>query len=354
MARRADGEDLLDALFAAPPQAFVAARARAVAELRSAGRTAEAREVARLRRPTVPAWAVNQLARRAPDEIAALLALGARLRAAERQLLKGRGGGGELMADARLERQRVGTLARRAEQLAADAGRKPTATLTRKIAQTLHAAALGDEQTRAALASGRLTHELTPPSGFGTTSRAGAEAAVTTAPPIAAPAGRKPRAEARPSRIPSRPAARTPAAALERPAAEGKRATGGERQQTAAERKRAAIIERKRAAAERKRAAIAEHKRAAAERKRAAAERKHAARAARARHRVEAAARKRLAQLRRRAQAADHAVARHQRAVERARQAVEAAERALRAAKDALAAAVTRAAAAHRAVEESY
>ena len=154
-----DGEgEIVDALFAAPPRAFVAERKRAVAALKGAGRDDEARAVAKLKRPSASVWAVNQLARRAPDAIAELLDLGAALRAEERKLLRG-GSAEELMSDARTARQKVAALARRAASFVEAAGQKATATMGRKIVQTLHAASIADDDTRAQLRAGRLQED---------------------------------------------------------------------------------------------------------------------------------------------------------------------------------------------------
>ena len=294
-----DGEDLLDALYAAPPRAFVAERTRVSEALKAAGRADEARAVARRKRPTASVWAVNQLARRAPADLAELLDLGAELRAGERELLRG-GDAGNFMTDARTARQKVAALARRAEGFVAEAGQKATATVARKIAQTLHAASIADDHTRARLRAGRLDEDLLPPSSFG----AGSFGAV----------------------------------------GQTGRAAQPERKHAGSERKHAGS-ERKHAGSERSHAA-AERKRAAAERKRAAAE-------LRAQRRAQTAARKHSATLARAATAADRVVAERARAVGKTRAAVERAEADLRAAKDALAAAETAAAAARRAADEA-
>ena len=162
-----DADELLDALYVAPPRAFVGERKRVADALEAAGRADEAKEVARRHKPTASVWAVNQLARRTPDDVAELLALGATLRAGQRKLLHGGGAADGFMADARTARQKVAALARRAEGFIAEAGQKATATLGRKIAQTLQAASLADDETRAKLEAGRLDADLTPPSSFG-------------------------------------------------------------------------------------------------------------------------------------------------------------------------------------------
>ena len=286
-----DADELLDALYAAPPRAFVAERKRVADALEAAGRADEAKEVARRHKPTASVWAVNQLARRTPDDVAELLALGATLRAGQRKLLHGGGAADGFMADARTARQKVAALARRAEGFIAEAGQKATATLGRKIAQTLQAASLADDETRAKLEAGRLDADLTPPSSFGG-------------------------------------------------AAPSEKVKEPEKKREPARRHKTEHV-------------AAERKHAAAERKHAAAERKHAAAELRAQHRAQAAARKHAATLARAATAAERAVAERARAVDKARAAVERAEAGLRAAKDALADAETAAAAARRAADEA-
>src|SRR6266498_1826918 len=56
-------EKLLERLYGLPLEGFVAARDEAVRHLRQDGKAEAAEQVAELRKPTVSAWAVNQLAR---------------------------------------------------------------------------------------------------------------------------------------------------------------------------------------------------------------------------------------------------------------------------------------------------
>lgn len=319
--RAADDDELMDALYAASPRAFVTERARVVAGLKAAGRDDEARVVAKLKRPSASVWAVNQLARLAPDELEALVALGASLRAGERALLRG-GDAAGFMDEARTARQKVAALARRAEAIVEDSGQKSTLALSRKIAQTLQAASTGDDATRAQLAAGRLEEDLAPSSSFGAGDLSAA---------LAASAGGKGKA------IVAR--ARAASAAADKIAA-------------AAEEKARKTRERKGAAATRTGDA-GEQASAAAGRVRAKAERAHAAAALRAQRREQAAARKHAAALARAATAAERVVTERARAVERLRAAVERAESELRAAKDALAAAELTAAAARRAAADA-
>jgi hypothetical protein len=62
-----------DRLFAVPLEDFVAERKRLAKELRDGGDREAAAEVAKLPKPTPPAWALNQLAREEPEAIGAWL-----------------------------------------------------------------------------------------------------------------------------------------------------------------------------------------------------------------------------------------------------------------------------------------
>ena len=69
-------------LYGLRPVDFTAARTKEAAAAKAAGHAALAREITKLRRPTVSAWAVNRLAREHPDELAELLSIGRELREA--------------------------------------------------------------------------------------------------------------------------------------------------------------------------------------------------------------------------------------------------------------------------------
>ncbi|NRQ36068.1 hypothetical protein HII36_30170 [Nonomuraea sp. NN258] len=77
-----DLDEVADRLYALPPPEFTAARDAEVRAARDAGQAALARDIAKLRKPTVSAWAVNRVARERPRELDELLDLGERLRAA--------------------------------------------------------------------------------------------------------------------------------------------------------------------------------------------------------------------------------------------------------------------------------
>jgi hypothetical protein len=73
-------EAALDSLFAAPFPDFVSERKRLVAELRAASHRTAAAALAKVSRPTLASWAINQLIRRARDDVSAMFATAARVR----------------------------------------------------------------------------------------------------------------------------------------------------------------------------------------------------------------------------------------------------------------------------------
>ena len=117
----------------------------------------------KLGKPSIPVWAANQLARREPGEVRALLHSGEELRAAQQQALAGKGGA-DLQERLGEQRRSVRALARLGRDILAGEGRSVSDAIVERIAKTLDAAAL-DEGARQQLRAGRLTEELEPP-GF--------------------------------------------------------------------------------------------------------------------------------------------------------------------------------------------
>jgi hypothetical protein len=78
-------EEKLDLLYAADPSEFVALRKQLQGELRAAGDKPEALLLGRARRPSTSMWAMNQLVRRRPELVDALLERGAELRSVQTQ-----------------------------------------------------------------------------------------------------------------------------------------------------------------------------------------------------------------------------------------------------------------------------
>ena len=152
----------IDALFRLPFGEFTSARNGLAARLKAAGRTDEAARVKTLPRPSLTAWAVNQLYwhdRKAFDQ---LIAAGDRLRKAQASQLRGKGG--ELRQVVEERRQALGALSTRASAILRDAGHPASPDVMRRITSTLDA--LGTYgRDRTAPSAGRLTGDVDAP-GF--------------------------------------------------------------------------------------------------------------------------------------------------------------------------------------------
>jgi hypothetical protein len=153
-----------DELFGLPPEEFVATRDEVARRLRREGDTEAARRVKALRRPSLSAWAVNQLARSQQQALEGLLVAGERLRAAHQAALAG-GDAADLRAATRAEREAVAGLVSAALDRLREAGHPTTETTRDRIAATLHAGAASPEAADL-VRHGRLTADLDP-SGFG-------------------------------------------------------------------------------------------------------------------------------------------------------------------------------------------
>ena len=93
----------IDDLYGLPLDRFVAERTALARELRGAGRREEAGEVAALRKPSVAAWAVNQLVRTQGRAVDELFEAGDALRKAQDGVLAGRDDAGSLRSAAALD-----------------------------------------------------------------------------------------------------------------------------------------------------------------------------------------------------------------------------------------------------------
>jgi chromosome segregation ATPase len=157
-------EGAIDRLYALPLDEFTAARDELARSLRRGGEGDAAAEVKRLRKPSVAAWALNQVRRNDPQRVDGLIDAGRRLREAQERLLEG-GGREALDRAAEDERKLVVELVRHAEREVIAAGRSVSAAVQEKLRGTLHAVAT-DPEARELLGSGRLVREHTA-SGIG-------------------------------------------------------------------------------------------------------------------------------------------------------------------------------------------
>lgn len=150
-------EEELDQLYAREPAQFVAERDRLVRELRKADHRKEAEQVKSLRKPSISAWTINQLARQERRDVDLLLDAGHRLREAQQGLLAGADRKG-LDEARRTQRDALASLRQVARRILAEASHGSEATLDRMMG-TLQAAAVSSEG-RELLARGRLTGDI--------------------------------------------------------------------------------------------------------------------------------------------------------------------------------------------------
>ncbi|MCG5465169.1 hypothetical protein MED01_003442 [Micromonospora sp. MED01] len=154
--------ELVQQLYRTPPDRFVAARDAAVAEARRAGDPTTARQLARLRRPTVAAWLVNLLAIRRPELVADLVQLADALRVAQRELR-----GPRLRELSAQRRAAVGALVAEVRKLAAAEPDAPPASRLplAEVEATLNAA-FSDVEVAEQVRAGRLLRAASY-AGFG-------------------------------------------------------------------------------------------------------------------------------------------------------------------------------------------
>lgn len=149
----ADLGEIAGELYGLDLDAFTAERNRRAKDLRADDRDL-ADAVAALPKPSAAAWLVDQLVRSEPDAVAAALALGGPLRAAQaafdRDALRDLGAA---------RREALSDLADAARRVSADRGRPLGSSIADEVEQTL-LAGIVDEAAGAAVRSGRLVRSL--------------------------------------------------------------------------------------------------------------------------------------------------------------------------------------------------
>jgi hypothetical protein len=154
----------IEELFALPLDAFIKERDALAKEAKEAGDAESAREIKELRKPSVAAWAVNQLVRTRPDEIRRLIELGEALREAQRKALEG--GGADILRSKVTERRRlVDDLAEAAGELLEEVGNPSTRATLDRVSGTLIAATV-DPDVAQTLETGTVQRDEPPPSGL--------------------------------------------------------------------------------------------------------------------------------------------------------------------------------------------
>lgn len=152
----------IDALFELPLTEFTAARNTLATRLKKAGDTEEAERVKALTKPSVPAWAVNQLYRTQRIAFDRLLDAGERFRKAQTTQLAGKSA--DIRAPLEARRAALSELVGHAAKILAEAGSAAGPDTMRRVTTTLEAlstfAGLPDTPQ-----PGRLTDDVQPP-GF--------------------------------------------------------------------------------------------------------------------------------------------------------------------------------------------
>lgn len=151
-------EAATDELYGAALEEFTRERARLAAQLRADDQKEEAAAFSKLRKPSVSAWVLNQLARSERRDVDLLLDAGHRLRQAQVSALGG-AERDEFERARKTERDAIRRLLRGAEALLRDRGGGSAATLN-QIEESLRAAAV-DPAGRELLARGRFVQPLT-------------------------------------------------------------------------------------------------------------------------------------------------------------------------------------------------
>src|SRR5215813_6651115 len=151
-------ENDIDALFKLPLAEFTDARNALAARLKKSGRANEGTLVKALTKPSISAWAVNQLYWKHRQAFDQLIAAGQRVRQAQAGKIA------DMRGSLEARRESLTQLTDLATALLHDAGHSPTLDTVRSITATLEAlsahASLADGPT-----PGRLTHDVDPP-GF--------------------------------------------------------------------------------------------------------------------------------------------------------------------------------------------
>jgi hypothetical protein len=135
----------VDRLYSLPLDRFTEERNALARSLREEGRRDEAEAVKQLRKPSLPVWTANRLARERPDDARVLVTAAERLARGE--------------TDAQTDfRSALDALVGAAAGVLEEAGRRPTGSQLDAVASTLRAAA-SDAGARSDLLKGRLADE---------------------------------------------------------------------------------------------------------------------------------------------------------------------------------------------------
>ncbi len=154
-------DDRAKNLYGLPPEEFVPERNTLARTLRERGEREAAAEVRALRKPTLSAWALNQLSRRQPRDVARLFEAADQLGQAQSQAMSGVPGPGKLREAMTAYREALEDLSREAAGILEQAGASPAAHMA-EVTASLQAATV-DEEARRHLREGTITRPFTAP-----------------------------------------------------------------------------------------------------------------------------------------------------------------------------------------------
>ena len=147
----------IDRLYALPLEEFTRERDALSKRLRADGDRDSAAAVKSLKKPSVAAWAVNQVRRDRPEDVRSLLDVTEELHRVYAGLSSA--GARERLAEAAdMQRELIRSLVRCAQQLLEAGGHNASEGTLNKVADTLRAAALDDE-LREQVSAGRVVKE---------------------------------------------------------------------------------------------------------------------------------------------------------------------------------------------------
>lgn len=184
----------LDELYGLPLDRFTAARNELSKRLKKAGQKSEAERVGALAKPSISAWAVNQLARRERTRVDELLNAGKQLVEAQKEALAGKAP--RFDEASRRQREAIRALLAAASESLTEAGHRPSDATKERIASSLRAASV-DPEGRRLLEGGRLVEDVQS-AGLGLL--AGLAPAGRTPAPAARPAAERREARLREAR----------------------------------------------------------------------------------------------------------------------------------------------------------
>ena len=147
----------VDRLYSLPLAEFTPERDELAKRLRKEGDGDAAAAVKDLKKPSVAAWAVNQVQRDRPDEVRELIDVTEELHLVYKKLSSA-GARERLEEAAEMQRKLINSLVRCASQLLEAGGHAASDATLQKVADTLRAAAL-DDGVREQLARGRVVKE---------------------------------------------------------------------------------------------------------------------------------------------------------------------------------------------------